>query len=144
MNGNVQYELSILDVNNGKKFEDFHSRILRLQQEIMLSGETVSTTRIVLYYTKVFSKSDKLRYFIAPKMIDLITLLNKNVKPAVYTGEENHGIYRYLDMIGAPTTVTTSGQRYHHFSPSSSIKNDTASIQPIIEVLLIRQKSSYK
>ena len=65
---------------------------------------------------KALSKSDKLRAFIAPKMIDLITLLENNRKSTVYKGGDIHGIYRYLDMIGAPTTLTTSGQRSHILS----------------------------
>ena len=32
MNGDVQYYLSTLALKNGEQLEDFHSRILRLQQ----------------------------------------------------------------------------------------------------------------
>ena len=39
----------------------------------------------------------------------------KQRKSAVYTGWDIHGMYRYLNMIGAPTTLTTSGQRSHRF-----------------------------
>ena len=38
MNGDVQSDISTLVFNNGEQIEDFHSIILRLQQEIMLSG----------------------------------------------------------------------------------------------------------
>ena len=38
MNGDVQSDLDTLAFRNGEQLEDFHSRILRLQQEIMLSG----------------------------------------------------------------------------------------------------------
>ena len=38
MNGYVQYDLATLDFNNREKIEDFHIKILRLQQEIMLPG----------------------------------------------------------------------------------------------------------
>ena len=43
MNGNVQSDLATLAFRNGEQLEDFHSRILRLQQEIMPSctGEEV-------------------------------------------------------------------------------------------------------
>ena len=55
---------------------------------------------------KALSKSDKLRDFITTKMTDLITFLDKNVKSDVgYI----HGIYSYLEIIGAPKTLTTSG-----------------------------------
>ena len=101
----------------------------------MLSGEIVSPTRLLFQYMKAFSKSDKLRAFIVPKMTDIITLLDNNGKYAVYTGGYINGIYRYLEMIGSPTTLTTSGQSSHHFIPSSSINNDTASIQPFIASL---------
>ena len=61
-------------------------------------------------------------------MTYLITLLENNGNSTVYTGGEIHGIYRYLEMIGAPTTLTTSGQRYHNFSTSYFINNDTESL----------------
>ena len=54
-NGDFQYDLATLAFNNGEQLEDFHSRILRLQQEIMLSGEIVSPTRLLLQYMKAFS-----------------------------------------------------------------------------------------
>ena len=59
---------------------------------------------------KSFSNSDKLIAFIAPKMTDLVTLLDNNGKSAVCTGGKNHGIYHYLDIIVYPTTLTTSVQ----------------------------------
>ena len=37
MNGDVQSDLAILVFKNGEQLEDLHSRILRLQKEIMLS-----------------------------------------------------------------------------------------------------------
>ena len=107
----------------------------------MLSGEIVSPTRLLFQYIKAFSKSDKLRAFIVPKMTDIITLLDNNGKYAVYTGGYINGIYRYLEMIGSPTTLTTSGQRSHHFSPLYPIKNDAATLQPVIEALRTRNKS---
>ena len=78
MNGDVQYDIATLAFKNGEQLEDFHSRILRLQQEIMLSGEIVSPTRIILHYTKALTKSDKPKEFIAPKMTDIITFLDNN------------------------------------------------------------------
>ena len=110
----------------------------------MLDGEIVSLIRLILQYKKKCSKSDKPISFIAPKMIDITTLIINNGKYAVYTGGDIHGIYFYLDMIGAPTTLTTSGQRSHHFSQSSSINNYTESTQPVIVALRIRQKSIYE
>ena len=41
MNGDVQSDLSTLAFKNGEQLEYFHSKILRLQQEITISGETV-------------------------------------------------------------------------------------------------------
>ena len=104
----------------------------------MLSGEIVSPTRLLFQYMKELSKSDKLRYFIAPKMTDLINFLDNNVKYAVYIGGDIHDIYRYLEIIESPTTFTTSGHCYHHFVPSYSINNYTASIQTVIEDLQMR------
>ena len=37
-------------------------------------------------------------------------------------------------------TFTTSVQRYHHFGPSSSINNDTETLQPVIADICMRQK----
>ena len=65
----------------------------------MISGEIVSPTRLLFQYMEALEKSEKIRYFIAPKMTDLITFLDKNGKYAVYTGGEIHVIYRYLEMI---------------------------------------------
>ena len=107
----------------------------------MLSRETISPTRLLFQYMKALSKKDKLRYFIAPNMTYLITFLGKDVKYAVYTGGDIHGIYIYIEMIVSPTTFTTSGQRYHNFSPSSSINNDTASPKTVIVALFTRQKN---
>ena len=74
-------------------------------------------------------------------MIDLITLFDKNGKSAVYTGRNIHGTYIYLQMIGSPTIFTTSVQCSHHFGPSCSINNHTASLQPVIADFCMIQKS---
>ena len=90
---------------------------------------------------KIFSKSDKIKAFIVPKMIDLITFLVNNIKSAVYTGGNINGLYFDLEMIGSPTTLTTSGQRSHHFGYSYSIKNDKEYIHPVITALRTRKKN---
>ena len=141
MNIDVQSDLSTLLFKNGEQLEDLHGIILRIQQEIMISVEIVYPTRLIFQYMKALSNSDKLRSFIAPKMTDLITFLDNNGKSDVYTGGEIHGIYYYLDIIGDPTKLTTSGQRYRHFIPSSSINNDTAYLHTVIVALCTRQKS---
>ena len=78
MNGDFQYNLSTLAFNNVEQLEYFHSRIIILQQEITLSGEILSPTRLLLQYTKALSNSDKIKAFIAPKMKYLITFLDNN------------------------------------------------------------------
>ena len=70
-------------------------------------------------------------------MIYLITLLENNLKYAVYTRGNIHRLYCYLDMIGAPTKSTNSGKLSHNFGPSSSTSIDTAIIQPVIEDLCV-------
>ena len=65
-------------------------------------------------------------------MTYIITFLDNNRKYAVYTGGYIHGIYRYLEIIGDPTTLTTSGQRSHNFGPLCSINKYTSSLQPVI------------
>ena len=129
---------------NREQLEYFHSRILIIQQEISLSGETVSNARPLSQFMKAFSKIDKIKAFIAPKMIYLITLLDNNRKSTVYKRVNIHVIYRYLEMIGDPTPLTTSDQLSHHLGPTSSIKNNTASLQPVIADILMRQKSIYE
>ena len=52
MNGYVQSDLATLAFKNGEQLEYFHSIILRLQQEIMLSGEIFSPSRLIFQYTK--------------------------------------------------------------------------------------------
>ena len=140
MNGDVQSDISNPALKNVEKIEDFHGRIIRIQQEIILSGEIVSPTRFLFHCIQAFPKSDKLRDFIATNMTYLITFLDNNGKYAVYTGGDINGIYRYLEMIGSPTTLTTSGQRSHHFSPSYYINNDAATLQIFISDLQTRQK----
>ena len=78
MNGDVKSDIVTLAFNNGEKIEYFHGRIIILQQEIILSGEIVSPTRLIFQYMKELSNSDELRAFIAPKMSDLIIFLDKN------------------------------------------------------------------
>ena len=86
MNGDVQSDLATLAFRNGEQLDDFHSRILRLQPEIMLSGEIISPNRLLIQYMKALTKSEKLKAFILPKMTDLITFIDKNGKSAVYKG----------------------------------------------------------
>ena len=86
INGDGQSYLATLAFRNGEQLEDFHSRILRLEQEIILSGEIFSPTRIIFQYMKALKKSEKLKAFIAPKITYLITFLDKNGKYAVYYG----------------------------------------------------------
>ena len=87
---------------------------------------------------KTLSKIDKFRAFIDPNMMDITTLLDNNGKSAVYTGGDINGIYNYLEIIGSPEILTTSGQQSQHFSPSSSINNDMAYLQPDIAALRMR------
>ena len=61
MNGDVQYDLATPEFKNGGKLEYFHSIIIRLEQEIILSGETVSKTIFLLQYMNKLSNSDKLK-----------------------------------------------------------------------------------
>ena len=135
INGDAQSELSIVAFKNGEQLEYFHIIILTLQQEIFLSVETVSPTRLLFQYIKTFSESNKIKASIVPKMTDLITLLDNNVKSAFYTEGNIHGLYCYLEIIGAPTTLTTSGQRSHNFGSSYSNNNYSAYLQPVIAAL---------
>ena len=88
--------------------------------------------------------SYKIKAFNVTKMIDPLTFLDNNIKSGVYTGRNMNVIYFYIEMIGDPTTLTTSGQCSRHFGPSYSIKNDIASLHPFISNVHIRQKSICK
>ena len=68
MNDYVHYELYTPELIKVEQPEVFHSRILRLQQQISLYGETISSTRLYLQYIKTYSNSDNLKEFVAPKM----------------------------------------------------------------------------
>ena len=52
MNGDVQYYLSNLAFKNAEQLEYSKRRIIILQQEVNLSGETVSPKRLILQYMK--------------------------------------------------------------------------------------------
>ena len=106
----------------------------------MLSGEIVSPARLIFQYMKALTKSEKLRAFIAPKMTYFITFIDNKGKYAVDDGGGIHGIYRYLEIIRAPTTLTTSSHRSKHFGPSSSRNNDATTLQPVIADLRMRKK----
>ena len=56
-NGDVHSNLSTLEFKNGEQLGDFHGRVIRLQKEIILSGENVSPTRLLFQYTKAFLKA---------------------------------------------------------------------------------------
>ena len=83
MNGDVQSDLATLAFNNGEQLEYFHIIIIRLQQEIMILGEIVSPTRLLIQCMKALTKSEKLRAFIAPKMSDefktMFTVLSDSI-----------------------------------------------------------------
>ena len=87
MNSDVHYHPATLECKNGEQLEDFHSRTLILQQEIDLYAETTPPKRLLFQYTKVLSKSDKLKAFIVPKMTDIIIFLNNNGNLAIYIVE---------------------------------------------------------
>ena len=71
----------------------------------------------------------------------IIIFLDNNGNLAVYTGGNMHVIYCYLEMITAPTSLTSSGQRYDNVGTPYSNNNETETIQPVISALRIIQKS---
>ena len=86
---------------------------------------------------KLFSNSNKIKALVAPKMTYLITFLKNSGKLATYTGVNIHGLYICLETIGSPTTLTTSGQRSHHFGSSSSTNNDTSTIHSLLKLYVL-------
>ena len=72
-------------------------------------------------------------------MTDFITVLDNNVKYAVYTGVNIHELYSYLEISGASNTFTTSGQSSHQYGILSPYNNDTANLQTVISAQRIRQ-----
>ena len=144
MNSEFQSDLSILAFKNGEQLESFHVSVLILQQEIILSGETISPTRLIFQYMKTLSNSENLKNLIAHNITYLVTLLDNNRKSAAYTGGNINGLYSYLEMNGSTTKLNTSERRPHNFRPSSSINNDAANIQPVIAAPGRKHKSIYK
>ena len=88
---------------------------------------------------KELSNSDKFKALISPKTKDIVAFFDKNGKPAVYARVNIHVLYFYLEIIGSPTTLTTSVQRSHNFGPSSSTNNDIATLKLVIEALCVLQ-----
>ena len=86
---------------------------------------------------KSLSKINNIKAFIGHNMTYLIILSESNGKSAVNTGRNITVLYQHLEIIGAPTTLTTSGQRSSNFGPSYSINNDAETIQPVISALRI-------
>ena len=73
-------------------------------------------------------------------MKDLVTFLDNNGKSAAYIRGNINGLYRYLDIIGATTTLITSDKLSLNFGPSYSIDNDTEYFQPVVAALRMKQK----
>ena len=65
-------------------------------------------------------------------MKNLITFHDNNGKLAIYIGENIHRLYRYIEMIGIPTKLTSSGQRSNYFGDLSYTDNDTVTLHPVI------------
>ena len=99
MNGGVQSDLASIELKNREQLEYFHSRILRICQEIILSVETVSTKRLLFKYMKSFSNSNKPKALIAPKMVELITFLDNNGNFSIHTGGNINVLYHLFIMI---------------------------------------------
>ena len=98
MNCDIQYDLSTLEFNNLEQLEDFHSRILRLQQKIILSGENVSPTRHLFQCMKAFLKSDKTKALIAPNTTDPITFPDNNGKiGCIHMGKYSWTLSLYIN-----------------------------------------------
>ena len=71
----------------------------------------------------------------------IITLLDKNGKSAIYTGENIHELYCYLEIIGAPNTLTTICYSSHNFGTSYLTNNDTETIQTFIADTYVPHKT---
>ena len=73
-----------------------------------------------------------------------IILLNNNVKLAIYTGKKIHVLYRYIEIILSPNSLTSLGQRSRHVGTLSYIQNDTETIQPVIEAMRVWKNIIFK
>ena len=76
MSGDFQSDLVTLAFKNIEQLEDFCRRIIILQQEIIIYGETVSPTRILFQYMNSFSNSEKLKALTVPNITYLIVFLD--------------------------------------------------------------------
>ena len=93
---------------------------------------------------KAWSNSYKLKAFIVPKITYIVKFFDNNGISAVYTRVIIHGIYCYLEIIGDPTTLTTSVQRSHNSGLSTSTNNDRETPQPVIAALCVFHKTICK
>ena len=51
-------------------------------------------------------------------MIDIIILLDNNLKLAICTGVNINALYHYIEVIVSPTALSTSGNLSCNFGPS--------------------------
>ena len=63
---------------------------------MILFGENVYPTRLILNYTKAFKNRDNLKAFIAPNTKDIIMFLDNNGRLYVHTGRVIHRLYCYI------------------------------------------------
>ena len=70
-------------------------------------------------------------------MKDLTTFLYNNIKPVIDKGENIHGLYSYLEMIGDPTRFTSSVYILNTFGASYFTNNDILSLQKVIESIYV-------
>ena len=106
MNGDVKYYLSRLEFKNGENlkifmalFSDLNKKLCSLEKFSLLLDFYSSTWRhFQRVIKKIFHCSQDYRSHHIPR---------KRRKSAVYTGGDINGIYRYIEMIGSPTTFIT-------------------------------------
>ena len=122
------------------ELSDFNRKLCSLEKISLLQDFSSSTQR---YCQIVINSNNSLRprWQISSHSLSYGTpCLENNGKFSVYKGIDIHGNYHYLEMLGAPTQCTTSGQRSHHFSTSYSIKNYIASLHIFIAAPCTRKK----
>ena len=68
----------------------------------------------------MLSKYDLLKALVTPNVTDIIIYIENHGKEVHYVGSDIHYIYCYLDMIGAPTTLTCSDQNSNSFGPDTN------------------------
>ena len=130
MNGGVKSDLTNLAFKNEEQLECFSLYNYHTSTGNYPIWKTFSPNIFIFRYMKTFSKSDKIKAFIASIMSYLIRSLGNNRKLSVKTGGVINGLYRYLNISRSPTTLKLLKPQLHWPLKVSAITILFLNLQP--------------